>query len=132
MAQSDINVKVKVKVKTIIKFFEACLRENNVRLSNIILFGSHSKGTATGESDLDLVIVSEDFHGKDIFQRVTLFKDPEIRTIRKFMVPLDIVALTPEEFESETSLVAGFAKDGLEITKTRQPKKRLQASGIRH
>jgi len=38
--------------------------------------------------------------------------DAEIKTIRKFMVPLDIVTLTSEEFENETSPVAEFAKSG--------------------
>jgi len=33
-------------------------------------------------------------------------------TITKFMIPLDIVALSSGEFESGTSLIAAYAKNG--------------------
>ena len=59
-----------------------------------------------------MVVVSKNFRNKDIFERVELIKEAEIMTIKKFMVPLDIVTMTPEEFESETSLIAEYAKRG--------------------
>jgi len=58
------------------------------------------------------LIISDDFKNKDIFERARLTKDAEIKTIRKFMVSLDIVTLTSEEFENETSPVTEFAKSG--------------------
>jgi predicted nucleotidyltransferase len=102
----------KNKIRKVIKFLEERLGEKNLNISKIILFGSQVKGRGTPESDIDLVIVSEDFHGKDIFERTRLIKEPEIMTIKKFMIPLDIITLTPEEFESETSLIAEYAKKG--------------------
>lgn len=95
-----------------VKFLERCLRENGLNISKIILFGSQAKRKATKESDIDILIVSEDFRNKDIFERAKLTKDAEIKTIKKFIVPLDILTLTLEEFESETSLIAAYAKDG--------------------
>jgi len=38
--------------------------------------------------------------------------EAEIMTIKKFLIPLDIITLTPEEFESGISLIAEFAKEG--------------------
>ena len=35
-----------------------------------------------------------------------------LMTIKKFMIPLDIITMTPEELESETSLIADYVKDG--------------------
>ena len=64
------------------------------------------------DSDIDLVVVSDDFRGKNIFKRVALIKEPEIKTIRKFMIPLDIITLTPAEYESEKSLVAEYSQKG--------------------
>ena len=64
------------------------------------------------DSDVDILIISDDFKDKDIFERARLTKYAEIKTIRKFMVLLDIVTLTSEEFENETSHVAEFAKSG--------------------
>lgn len=102
----------KSQVKKVIKFLEEKLKEKELKVSQIILFGSQVKGRVTEDSDIDVVIVSEDFRGKNIFERVKLIKEPEILTIKKFMIPIDIIMLTPEELESETSLVAAYAKEG--------------------
>jgi uncharacterized protein len=98
----------KGKIRKIIDFLEDNLRKNRLNVSKIVLFGSQVTGAMSPDSDIDLVVVSEDFYGKDIFARVRLIKEAEIMTIRKFMVPLDILALTPEEFESGTSLISEY------------------------
>lgn len=95
-----------------VKFLEKCLREKGLNISKMILFGSQAKGESTEESDIDVLIISNDFRGKDIFERATLTKYAEITTIKKFMIPLDIITMTPEELESETSLIADFVKEG--------------------
>jgi len=95
-----------------IKFLEKCLKDKGLNISKIILFGSQAKGESTEESDIDILIISNDFRNKDIFERVELIKEAEIKTIKKFMIPLDIITMTPEELESETSLIADYVKDG--------------------
>lgn len=108
----------KGKAIKVIKFLEGCLRERGLKISKIILFGSHATRKAVKESDIDIVIISEDFRDKSIFERVDLLKDAEVATIRKFMVPIDIIAMTPEELESKTSIVAAYAKKGKVIYAT--------------
>jgi uncharacterized protein len=100
------------KVRTIVEFFAARLMERRVRVSKIILFGSHAAGTSTSDSDIDIVVVSEDFRKKNIFRRLELIKAAEIQTIKKFMTPLDVVAMTPEEYENGTSIIAEYAHRG--------------------
>jgi len=102
----------KGKIKRIITFLEEALREHRMTISKIVLFGSYAKGTASAESDIDIAIISEDFRGKDIFERVRMIKDAEVLTIRKFKVPLDIIAMTPEEFDSGVSIISDYARDG--------------------
>jgi predicted nucleotidyltransferase len=102
----------KIQVREIIKFFERCLKEDGVDPARIILFGSQSREQATPESDIDLAIVSGVFRGKDIFQRAELSKQAEIKTIKKYLVPLDIIDLTPEEFENDRSLVTQYVQNG--------------------
>ncbi len=99
----------KRKVKAAVKFLERCLREGGVTPSKIILFGSQAKGTATKDSDIDVLIISEDFCNKNILERAAMTKDAEFRTLKKFMIPLDIVTLTPEE--NNTSLIAAYATE---------------------
>lgn len=95
----------KNKVIKAIKFLKQCLMESELNISKIILFGSQAKGIATKESDVDVVIISPDFKGKNIFERARLTKDAEIRTIRKFLLPLDILTMTPEEWEKSSAML---------------------------
>ncbi len=103
---------VKSKVVDAIGFFERCLKEKGIKVTKIILFGSQIGGKTTKESDVDIVIISDDFQGKNIFERARLTKEAEIMTLKKFMMPLDIITLTSEEFESGASLVAEYARKG--------------------
>lgn len=79
------------------------LNAAGIEVSKIILFGSQVTGQATADSDVDLIVISPDFQDKDIFDRALLTGDAEVSTIRKFKVPIDIIALTAEELESESS-----------------------------
>lgn len=61
---------------------------------HVILFGSHARGEATTDSDIDLVIVSERFEGvphpnrhRALFRHI--WRDRSV----------DVICLTPEEFE---------------------------------
>ena len=47
------------------------MRADGIRVEGIILFGSHAKGVATAESDIDLAILSRDF-GVDRFKEGAL------------------------------------------------------------
>ncbi|OIO76266.1 MAG: hypothetical protein AUJ85_00895 [Elusimicrobia bacterium CG1_02_37_114] len=103
---------VENKVLEVINFLQHCLEEKKLDISKIILFGSQTKGNASRQSDMDVVIISKDFRKKNIFRRAELTKEAEIMTIKKFLVPLDIITLTPEELKSKTSLVSEYARNG--------------------
>lgn len=100
---------VEGKAAEAVRFLEQCLKSAGLRDLRVIPFGSHALGGATAESDVDLAIISPSFCGKDIFERARLTKDAELRAMRRYMLPFDIVTLTPEEFESD-SLLAAFIK----------------------
>ncbi|MBA3036273.1 MAG: nucleotidyltransferase domain-containing protein [Desulfobacterium sp.] len=100
------------RAEEVIQFFYDCLKEKKLNISKIIVFGSQARGTETEESDIDIIVVSEDFKRKNIFKRADMTKDAEIRTIRKFIVPLDIITITPEEYENKTTLIAEYAHAG--------------------
>jgi hypothetical protein len=66
---------------------------------------------AAADSDIDIVLISPDFKDKNLFARLEMVKEAEIATIRKFMIPLDVIMMTPEEFEGGSSLVSAYAKE---------------------
>jgi predicted nucleotidyltransferase len=99
-------------IKEVITFLEKCLSDKGLNISKIIVFGSYAYGKPTEESDIDIVIVSKDFEGKDIFERARFTKEAEIKTIKKYIIPLDIITMTPKELKSGSSLIADYAKNG--------------------
>lgn len=97
------------KAADAVRFIEQALKAAGLSDARVILFGSHALGTAALDSDVDVAIVSASFRGKDVFERALLTKDAEVRAMRKFALPFDIIALTPEEYEGE-SMMASFIK----------------------
>ena len=104
---------VDAKVLEAVNFFSLQIRNSGIRINNLILFGSSSTGTSTPGSDIDIAIISDDFVNMDIFDRALLTKDAEIQTVKKFKVPLDVITLTPEEYQDKSSLIAGTLRKGV-------------------
>jgi predicted nucleotidyltransferase len=64
----------------------------------IILFGSHARGTAGPDSDVDLLVVMPvkgSRRAKRLQMGLTLFN---------FRVPVDVVVVTPQEFETDARI----------------------------
>jgi len=98
-------------VAAVIAFLSTALRTSGLRIEKLVLFGSQFRGDARRDSDVDVVVVSPDFRDRDIFQRVELTSKADRETIRKFMVPLDLILMTPEEYERQASPVAAMARE---------------------
>ena len=103
-------------IAEIVEFLRQALAASGVGVQKLIVFGSRARGEGNGDSDLDVAVVSSDYEGKDIFERVRLAKKAVMATADRFVIPLDIVHLTPEEYEARSSPIASFAHDGEEIT----------------
>ena len=93
-------------------FMKDRLQQTGLNIQKIIVFGSQAKGKYNDDSDIDIIVISNDFRNKNIFKRARLTKDAEIMTIKKFMIPLDIVTMTPEEFANDKSLLSDYARGG--------------------
>jgi predicted nucleotidyltransferase len=85
-------------IAAIITFLKADLQEKGLKLRGIALFGSQLTGTSKNESDVDLIIVSDNFQNKNLFERADITMDTEIKALKKFNIPLDILKMTNEEF----------------------------------
>ena len=88
------------------KFVEQALKGAGLDDARVILFGSHATGIARPDSDVDIPIISPAFRGKDIFERAQMTKDAELRAMQEFGLPFDVVTLTPEEFDADSSMAA--------------------------
>ena len=92
--------------------FRAALESKAVRVNKMVLFGSWSRGGATASSDIDVVVISTDFEGKDHWSRSRLLGS----AVYKVFAPIQAVALTPDEWDNGKSTVCQFAEHGELVT----------------
>ncbi|GBC71821.1 hypothetical protein HRbin02_01609 [Candidatus Calditenuaceae archaeon HR02] len=79
---------------------------------NVFLFGSYAKRVHLIDSDVDVVVASKAFEGMNYVDRVALVREklpPEIS--------LDIISLTPKEFERGSVLIREVSKHWVKIGK---------------
>jgi predicted nucleotidyltransferase len=72
--------------------------ERAIPVESVHFFGSRASGTAQEESDVDIVLVSPAFEGKDIFQRTGMAKGIHRALVKQFQVPFDIVFCSVSEW----------------------------------
>ena len=74
------------------------LEARGIKVKKIILYGSHASGTAREDSDLDLVVVSDDFKNMDLWERLWLLGEARMGIKKR---PMEILGFTEEEYESD-------------------------------
>ena len=85
------------EVQIIIAEYKEKLEALGIRPKKIILYGSYASGKAREHSDLDLLVVSDDFKNMGLWDRLCLLGLAR-KGIKK---PMEILGLTEEEFEAE-------------------------------
>ncbi len=85
-----VRAQINRMVKRIVKKFHP---------EKVILFGSHARGEAGPDSDVDLLVVMD-------FEGTALDKGLEIRlALHDFVIPKDILVTTPEAFAWRKDIV---------------------------
>ena len=98
----------KKAVIEIVDRFRRKIEEQGIKPQKVILYGSHATGMPAAESDIDVVIISEDFGGKSFWERVDVLSE----AIYDLSAPIEAVAMSPDEWNRGESFVIDFAKDG--------------------
>ncbi len=98
----------KYAVLNILREFQTILEAKGIKPSKLILYGSYAHENYTEASDIDVVIVSDDFSGMDYWQRIEVLTE----AIYEIFEPIEAVAMTPEEWEKGDSFVCDFAGGG--------------------
>jgi uncharacterized protein len=94
-------------IKIVDKFHQALLAMG-ISPSKIILYGSYASGIYREGSDIDLIVISEDFIGKDYWERIDILTD----VIYELFAPIEAVAMTQKEWDQGESFVVDFAQNG--------------------
>lgn len=98
----------KVAVLNVISDFRRALETRGIRINRMILFGSYATETHRECSDIDVVVISDDFEGKDYWERIDILSD----AIYEVFKPIEAIAMTTEEWESGKSPIIDYAEKG--------------------
>jgi len=100
----------KSSVINLIKQYIVRLKENNISVEKVLLFGSYIKGTPREDSDIDIAVISSAFKGDR-------YSD------RRFIIPfrrgidsrIDPIPFTPEDYAEGGILIDEIKSTGQEI-----------------
>ena len=98
----------KEAVLKIISRFRLALEGRGIRLSEMILFGSYATGNFHEGSDIDLIVISEDFEGMEYWDRINVLA----LAICDVFEPIEAIAKTPQEWLTQQSPLIEYAKTG--------------------
>lgn len=101
--------KVRINPRKLIKEYVSGL-EGKLNIDKVILFGSAAKNRLSRDSDIDIIVLSNDFKRMGFLKRLELLSHARNGNSRKF--PMDIIGYTPAEFDklSKESVILGEAK----------------------
>lgn len=101
------------EVNFIISKYKKRVEELGIKVKRIILYGSYAYGKPDEQSDIDLLVVSNDLKDMDLWERLCLLGRARIG-IKK---PMEILGITEEEFaEIKDTFIGDEVKSkGVEI-----------------
>jgi len=94
-------------VKLIIKKYRQELAKLDIEVKQVILYGSYARGDFRRDSDIDLVVVSDNFKGKNLRERLEILGIAAVR----IMKPIEAYGVTSREMKSTSA--AGFLREAI-------------------
>ena len=85
------------KIKRIIEKYKEELKILGINAEKIILYGSYAKGNARQDSDIDLIIISEDFKNLNLRERLEVLGLAAGRVFE----PIEALGYTGDEIKLE-------------------------------
>ncbi|MCK4523789.1 nucleotidyltransferase domain-containing protein [candidate division WOR-3 bacterium] len=82
------------KIKLLVQDY---LEPRGIKIKDVILFGSSVNMDISEANDIDIMIISEKFEDKTIFERSAMTRGLHEKLIKECNKPFDILYLTQEE-----------------------------------
>ena len=84
------------RIDSIVKRFKTALEKRGIRPDKVIVYGSHSAGSAKEYSDIDVVVVSDDFAAMSLYDRLSVLG----HAVADIFEPIEPLPYTVAEFEA--------------------------------
>jgi len=85
-------------------------KNRNILIEKIVLFGSEAAGNSNAESDIDLMLISNDFNGKSYTERIKKLLGLNRNLIRITNKPIDIIYYSSTEWNESATIMIKEAK----------------------
>ena len=89
---------------------KSLLKQKGIDAYKVVVFGSYAAGTQKKDSDIDIIVVSKDFEGKDIFKRVELVNGVHSDLVDIIKLPIDLLYYSVSEWKRGNSLILNSVK----------------------
>ncbi|MBI4586248.1 MAG: nucleotidyltransferase domain-containing protein [Planctomycetes bacterium] len=105
------------EIEAVVRELVRYLDIRGVRAERVYLFGSHLKGKADEWSDVDLLVVSEDFAHLDYWDLIAVLSESERQTLQATGKIIETHAKTPSEIATchPASFLADILKDAIVV-----------------
>ena len=100
----------KSSIINLIKEYILRLKENNISVEKVLLFGSIMKGTSREDSDIDIAVISSSFKGDRYSDRRII-----VPLRRGIDSRIDPIPFTPEDYAQGGILIDEIKSTGQEI-----------------
>lgn len=104
--------KLPQKIEHIVQRYITFLKEDNLSIKDIYIYGSYAKGTAHKDSDIDVCVISSDFKNLDPWEY--LWK----KRLDAHTLYIQPVGFAPEDFVDESPLVWEIKRTGVRVGTT--------------
>ena len=84
------------EIKRIVRQYSQELERNDIHITKIILYGSYRDGNPREESDIDLIVISENFAEMNLRERLEILGLAAGRVFE----PIEAIGYTQEEIEN--------------------------------
>ncbi|WP_338826635.1 nucleotidyltransferase domain-containing protein [Neomoorella thermoacetica] len=85
----------RIAVEKITKDFLRAVTSQGIKVDRAFFYGSHARGEANENSDIDLIVISSDFSKMPAWRRWEVLG----KAVARIMEPVEPLAYTPEEVE---------------------------------
>ena len=87
------------KITETVERFKHSLKELDINVERMIMFGSHAKNMADVHSDIDVLVISDDFKNMDLLKRQEIIGLALARA--KILEPIEALGYTEAEYDSK-------------------------------
>ncbi len=100
----------KKELKKIYKVIEDFFKTREIQLDDVILFGSAANKVKNGYNDIDLILLSKNFRGKEFDEKIKMVSGINRELVSKFKMPFDLLFYSDSEWKKNDSFLLNEAR----------------------